>query len=114
MARNKLGEIIRNAVKKTGMTQQNFAKKIDVGESMISQWISGKRNPSLNTLKKISRETDVPLKLFLDACVGNVLKDKDANLREENIILKKENSLLKKEIALLKREMRTAAEKLRG
>lgn len=102
MKENELGKIIKDAVKKTGLTQQNFAKKIKVGESMISQWISGKRNPSLASLKKISKETGVPLKLFLNNSIDKNLKDIDDI---ENISLKKENLLLKKEIELLKKEI---------
>ncbi|MDR1104543.1 MAG: helix-turn-helix transcriptional regulator [Endomicrobium sp.] len=33
-------------------TQQKFAKKIGIRESMISQWLAGKITPSLSSLKK--------------------------------------------------------------
>ena len=65
MVKLSVGEKIRNAVKKTGLTQQEFCKKIGIGESVISRWLKGNRNPSITSLKKIAEATDTPLNYFL-------------------------------------------------
>lgn len=66
MVKLSVAEKIRNVVKKTGLTQQEFCKKIGIGESVISRWLKGNRNPSITSLKKIAEATNTPLNYFLD------------------------------------------------
>jgi transcriptional regulator with XRE-family HTH domain len=40
-------------------------KKITTKQSMISQWITGKRNPTLRSLEKIAVVTGKPLSYFI-------------------------------------------------
>ena len=65
MVKKTIGEKIRDAVKKTGLTQQEFCKRIGIGESVISRWLKGNRNPSITSLKKIADATNTPLNYFL-------------------------------------------------
>lgn len=74
MGKNKVAERIKEAVKNKGLTQQAFAKKYGFGESIVSKWLSGARNPSLSSLKKISKATDKPLSFFIEA------QDKDLTI----------------------------------
>lgn len=60
------GQKIKQAIKESGMTQEKFSKKINSGRSMISQWIIGKRNPSLRSLEKIAMATGKPLSFFVE------------------------------------------------
>ena len=66
MVKKTIGEKIRDAVKKTGLTQQEFCKKVGIGESVISRWLKGDRNPSITSLKKIAEATNTPLNYFLN------------------------------------------------
>lgn len=61
-----VGQKIKKAVKEIGLTHAQFEKKIKIGKNMISVWATGKRNPSLKSLKKIAGATDKPLNYFFD------------------------------------------------
>ena len=99
-----LGKKLKVALKQAGYTQEDFAKKINVDRSVISQWITGYRNPSSKNLKKISKELDIPIAFFLDNSIktGNI-STRDISINAQN--LQTENRLLKKEIELLKKEL---------
>jgi transcriptional regulator with XRE-family HTH domain len=107
MIKKTIGIKIKEAVKKAGFKQQNFARKIGIGESMISQWAAGSKNPSLMSLKKISKATGVPLNFFLNDSIGDI-NGSDFSINtvgKGNINTSKDMELLKKEIELLKKEL---------
>lgn len=66
MTKKIIGEKIKYAVKKTGLTNQEFCKKVGIGESVISRWLKGDRNPSITSLKKIAKATKTPLEYFIN------------------------------------------------
>lgn len=66
MISKKTQKAIKDAVKEAGYTHEAFAQKIGVGKTMISQWVSGARNPSLKSLQKIAKATGKPLNFFLE------------------------------------------------
>ena len=86
MSKNNLGEKIKQAVKKTGLTQSEFEKKFDISENLVSRWIKGDRNPSIKSLKKISKATEIPLNFFLDNSLSEFKYTKDQNLNIEKKI----------------------------
>ena len=95
MTKNILGEKIKEAVKKTGLTQTEFERKFDISENLVSRWIKGDRNPSIKSLKKIAEATKTPLNFFLD---NNLTYDssltKETNIYEKiDLILKKITSI---------------------
>lgn len=45
-------KIIKEARIKRGLTLRELGKIIDVGETQISAWEAGRRNPSADTLRK--------------------------------------------------------------
>jgi transcriptional regulator with XRE-family HTH domain len=93
---------IKKAIKETGLTQEKFAKKIQTGRSMISQWIIGNRNPSMKSLVKIASATGKPLSYFFDDAIKEQPSDFELFKKElENLNLKYE--LLKKEVELIKK-----------
>lgn len=49
---------------KTGIRQSDIAANIGISESHLSNIVSGKRTPSLDVAKKLSRETNVPVEAF--------------------------------------------------
>ena len=69
------GKKIKEAIKKAGFTQVEFAKKLNCKQSYISQMINETTNVSEETLKKISVLTKQPLNYFVDTPQNsNILK----------------------------------------
>lgn len=52
---------ICSGLKKMGLTQKEFASKMNKSESEISAWLSGDRNFTINTLTEISLSLDISL-----------------------------------------------------
>lgn len=48
------GERLKNARKKSGITQKELAEKLNVSAAMIAQYETGKRNPKKETLSRIA------------------------------------------------------------
>ena len=64
---DKLGKNIKNFRISQNLSLKKLAEKVDVSPSMLSQIESGKANPSLNTLKLISKHLKVPMfTLFIE------------------------------------------------
>ncbi len=113
-----------------GFNQQDLSEKLGISRTMISRWLTGVRNPSLGSLKKISAVLDVPLNYFIESSseenktkAENIREDKNCSdinsitsridlLNEKNRVLEEavkrhdtENILLNKEIEYLKKEI---------
>ena len=56
-----IGEKIKDARKKAGLTQEQLAEKLEVSQVMVAQYENNVRNPKLETLKKISNALEVDL-----------------------------------------------------
>jgi transcriptional regulator with XRE-family HTH domain len=89
-----LGEKIREVIKKAGLTQEEFAKKINTSRVMVNKWISGDSNMSLSSLKKIAQAVGKPLEFFF---INNDNENNDAAFVEIEL-LKKEVEILKTKI----------------
>ena len=59
-----VGNKIKRALALTETSQSDLAKMLNVTQSNIAQWIMGHRNPSLPSLKRISKALDLPLSFF--------------------------------------------------
>lgn len=101
MVKKTVAEKIAEVVKKTGLTQQQFCKQVGIGESVISRWLKGNRNPSIKSLKIIADATNTPLEYFLDidpvpvitqnyGIIGNNNKNNIINQMSQDIELLKE------------------------
>ena len=55
------GQLIKDARKKAGMTQEELGKKIGVSGSSMAQWENDLRNPKLDTLQRIASALGVPV-----------------------------------------------------
>ena len=62
-----LGEVIKEIRVKMGLTQSEFAKVLGVGQTALSNWERGKREPDLETLNVISRISGISLNKIADA-----------------------------------------------
>lgn len=51
-------EILLEYLQVKGMTQTEFAKKIGVKQSQISEWLKGKAKPSYDLMKQILKESN--------------------------------------------------------
>lgn len=61
---------ICSGLKKMGLTQKEFASKMNKSESEISAWLSGDRNFTIDTLTEISLSLNISL---LDTSVNNAV-----------------------------------------
>ncbi len=68
---------LRNIMFKKNITQTDLAKKLGVTQTMISHWISGDRNPTLNSLEKISKALNIP--------ISYLTEDNEYNKNQKNI-----------------------------
>jgi transcriptional regulator with XRE-family HTH domain len=52
---SKISELIKKIRKKTGWSQEAFAREVGVSFSTVNQWENGKRKPSPLGLKQIEK-----------------------------------------------------------
>jgi len=60
------GKKIKDFLSESGISQSKLAEMIGVDRSVISNWVKGIRNPSLQSLEKISSATGQPLSFFIN------------------------------------------------
>jgi len=60
-----IGEAIKIIRVFNGMNQQELAKALGISDSYLSQIESGKRTPTLDTIKDVSRKFGVPVSSLL-------------------------------------------------
>lgn len=70
---------IKQARHSLRMTQEEFARKLDVSVRSVPDWESGKRRPRIAVLRRISEVADVPL----DELVADDAEAAQARMREE-------------------------------
>jgi transcriptional regulator with XRE-family HTH domain len=58
------GKRIKQAVFESGLSQHKFAKQIGVKQSQLSQWITGKRNIGIRSLRRIMSATGKSFEFF--------------------------------------------------
>lgn len=86
------GKRIRNARRAKGWTQKELAKRLDLATGTVQQYELGKRNPSLEMLRKIAEALDVTIPDFIDIDdVMGPLKPLDEKSPDEIIALIKNN-----------------------
>lgn len=80
----KIGTIIKEKRTKSGLTQEDLAKKLHVSRSTISNWEINRNYPDIKLIVNISNILDIPLKELLqeDSDIVN-------RLSEDTIIRKK-------------------------
>jgi repressor LexA len=63
---NNIGERIRQAIKEAGLTQQKLADKLGITNPVINVWVTGKRIPTVDSIKKIAQATNKPYSFFVE------------------------------------------------
>jgi transcriptional regulator with XRE-family HTH domain len=109
---NEMGQKIKKLLQDLNLTQTEFGDKLGLTQKMISKWITGYRNPSLSSLKKISKATGVPLNFFLDSSgnvsnvsgSNNIIGKNQVNNLEAFEVAQKYIKKLEEEIEILKKK----------
>ena len=70
---------IRMAMKEAGFTQQGLADVLGITNPVVNTWVTGKRNPTVRTLKKIAAATGKPLEYFLQEDDNSVNQQANGN-----------------------------------
>ena len=60
-----VGQLIREARQKKGLTQPELAERLGVTKGAVSAYETGKQNLTLGTLQKVAVALDIPLKITL-------------------------------------------------
>jgi repressor LexA len=53
-------------MKEAGLTQQKLADKLGITNPVVNVWVTGKRNPTIESLKKIAAATNKPYSYFIE------------------------------------------------
>lgn len=59
------GELIKQAIKGAGLSQEKLAQRLDVSLQSVRNWISDTHDLKLSTVKKIAAATGKPTSFFL-------------------------------------------------
>lgn len=62
---NEFIQILKDFIRENGISQTEFAKKIGVKPSQVSEWLHGKAKPGYDMLKQMSRAFNVSADYFL-------------------------------------------------
>ena len=85
---DEIGKKISRMRKYKKISQKTLAQKSNLSQSFISHLEQGKRNPTINTIQKISQGLNIPLNKFLLYIAGN----KNANWEVQNGPMEREKS----------------------
>lgn len=103
--RSYFGKKFEEIAIKKNMSQKDVADKLGVSKEMISIWVTGRRNPSLNSIKKIAAVFDVPTNYFIEEEENKSVSDKNLDKKDIEILkLKNEILNLKLQIEKLKKK----------
>lgn len=115
----KPGELIKSELKERCISQKEFAKAVGVGESHISDILSGRRRFTLSLAKKIENLLGIDSKIILDMQTANeiVCKNNDCSDSSEldaKLALRSidEEVSVKTLLSFLKKRFKTNVEKL--
>lgn len=62
---NEFAEILKEFLTMNNMTQSEFADRIDVRQSQVSEWLKGKAKPGYDTLKRMATAFGISADYFL-------------------------------------------------
>lgn len=103
MDKNKV-EKIKEAIKKSGLTQREIAELMHIQETQISRWVQGKTTPGARSLRDFQKALNLPNNYFFEN-LGNIAgRDNNISTTGESRIslVEKDIEILKKEIEIIK------------
>lgn len=62
---DRFDEWLRDEMLRRELTQSELARKAGISQTLISQWVNGRRTPSILSAKAIADGLDVPIELVL-------------------------------------------------
>ena len=65
-----ISQALKDIRKQHGMTQKELADKLNVSQNAIYNWENGKREPKIDTIKKMCDIFDVPFYCFIPPTSG--------------------------------------------
>ena len=74
-------QVIREARRRVGLTQQQLADRLESTQSIIARWEAGKVEPSFSTLREIVRACGLELELSIRELDSDQWALVEANLR---------------------------------
>lgn len=86
MNQNKVGNLIKELRKKSGLTQEKFALKYGVTYQAVSKWENGKNIPDIALLKEICNDYGININDLLDGKVSNKKNNKKVIIIVSSII----------------------------
>ena len=134
--KNFFSQQLRKIMFEKNLTQKDLGDLLGVKRPMISNWVTGFRNPSFNSIKKLAEALNVSVSYFTEdtAAKKNTEKSDDINLKiimnlieKQNKIFeekekkleekikryKAENDLLKKDIEFVKKKNKNFEKELK-
>lgn len=95
---------LKLAMLESGLNQTALAKKLGLAPNSVNQWLTGKSNPKLSTLKEVAKATNKPLNYFFAEGGDNIFADRASNVNKGGDI-EKDFKLLKAEMEIVKKEI---------
>lgn len=84
MNQKKIGSFLKELRKEMGITQEEFAEKLDVSSRTISRWETGKCMPDYSIVKSLCEELEVTVAELLD---GEKAEDKSVRIYDDEQML---------------------------
>ena len=86
MDQNKVGNLIKELRKKSGLTQAEFAERYGVTYQAVSKWENGKNIPDIALLKEICNDYGININDLLDGKVNNKKNNKKVIIIVSSIV----------------------------
>lgn len=71
------GKQLRKIMAEKGITQKELAEKLGVFQTMISHWLTGIKNPTISSVKKLADALEVSVSYFIDENITNETAKKE-------------------------------------
>lgn len=100
---------LKLAMLESGFNQVSLAKKIGIKSNSVSQWLTGKNNPKLSTLEKVSKAVGKPVNYFFadDSTTQNIVGHHNTQTSGKELAqFENRFKLLEKEIEVLRAEQK--------
>ena len=87
-----LGEKIKQARKESGLSQEQFAEKMNVSRSAVAKWETDKGIPDINNLKTMAQLLDISIDYLLDD--GTKIQFNETTTKQAIFLKKAQSSIL--------------------